>query len=139
MKKYLFSLLASLLIISACNQSNEIAPQQDFAKEIMHMKTSYKKGLVTAASALKSNLILNPSNELLINEKGIVGDVLNEMRNSYFVASDEFVTSFSSSFGIRTLSAYSDSKVPQFVNSTSLSQLYNEQQMKLVKPFFEKF
>jgi hypothetical protein len=129
MKKYLFSAFVFLFTVSACNQSNEVTPTDNFSKEIAQLKTMHKEGLYLASSAFKKNLTINSTNDLALNEKGMVSDVLNGLNGTHFTASGDFVASLSSNFGTKNLSGSSNA---------NLSQFYDESQLQLVQPFLDE-
>lgn len=138
MKKYLLSTAVFLFTVSACTQSSEVTPTDNFSKEIVLLKTMHKEGLYLASSAFEKNINLNSTNELVLNEKGIVDDVLAGLRGSYFTASDNFVTSLSSNFGTKNLSITGNANARQNISNANLSQLYNENQLKLANPFLDQ-
>lgn len=89
----------------------------------------YKEGLYVAVSTFKKNLTIASTNDLVLNEKGMISDVLNALKGSYFIASDEFTSSLSNNFGVKNLTINTQQ---------SVSGLYNENQKQLVKPFLNK-
>jgi hypothetical protein len=132
MRKYVFSTFVFLITFSACNQSNEVTPTDNFSKEIAQLKTMHKEGLYLASSAFKKNLTLNSTNELVLNERGMVSDVLNGLNGTHFAASDDFLASLSSNFGTKVLSGSSNANTSQSISSANLNQFYNESQWALV-------
>jgi hypothetical protein len=89
----------------------------------------HKEGLYLASSAFKKNLTINSTNDLALNEKGMVSDVLNGLNGTHFTASGDFVASLSSNFGTKNLSGSSNA---------NLSQFYDESQLQLVQPFLDE-
>jgi hypothetical protein len=138
MKKYLFSAFVFLFTVSACNQSNEVTPTDNFSKEISQLKTMHKEGLYLASSAFKKNLTCNSSNDLVLDERGMVSDVLNGLNGSHFTASDDFVTSLSSNYSTKNLTSGSIANARQSISTVSLNQLYDESQLKLIQPFLDE-
>jgi hypothetical protein len=138
MKKYLFSAFVFLFTVSACNQSNEVTPTDNFSKEISQLKTMHKEGLYLASSAFKKNLTRNSSNDLVLDERGMVSDVLNGLNGSHFTASDDFVTSLSSNYSTKNLTSGSIANARQSISTVSLNQLYDESQLKLIQPFLDE-
>jgi hypothetical protein len=134
MKKLFFFAFVFLFAVSACNQSNEVTPMDNFSKETAQLKTMHKEGLYVAVSAFKKNLTITSSNDLVVNEKGMVSDVLNALKGSYFTASDEFTPSLSNNFGVKNLTV----NTQQSVSMLDFNQPYNENQKQLVKPFLNK-
>lgn len=138
MKKYLFSAFVFLFTVSACNQSNEVTPTDNFSKEIAQLKTMHKEGLYLASSAFKKNLTLNSANDLVLNERGMVSDVLYGLNGSHFTASVDFVASLSSNYSTKNLTSGSIANARQSISPVNLNQLYDESQLKLVQPFLDE-
>jgi hypothetical protein len=134
-----FSTFIVLMMVSSCNQSNDrLVLTDDFSKEIVELKAFHKDGLNLATSVFKKNLTLNSSNDLILNEQGLISDVLNGLKGTHFTASDDFVASLSSSYASRNLTVNGISNARQSVSSTDLDQFFNEGQKQLVQPFLNE-
>jgi hypothetical protein len=127
-----------LFTVSACNQSNEVTPTDNFSKEIAQLKTIHKEGLYLASSAFKKNLTRNSSKDLVLDERCMVSDVLNGLNGFHFTASDDFVTSLSSNYSTKNLTSGSIANARQSISTVSLNQLYDESQLKLIQPFLDE-
>jgi len=138
MKKYLYYAFVCLVTISACNQSKDITPTDNFLNEITELKTMHKDGLYLAMSAFKKNATTSSSNDLVLNEKEMINDILTNLKGAHFIASDEFIDSFSNNYSSKKIFGDNDTNELQAIHDAGINQLYNESQMLLVQPFLDK-
>jgi hypothetical protein len=140
MKKTLFPTLFILFSILACNQLEDLTPIDKLFKEIAQLKTMHRQGLYLASSNLKKNLIVKSSDEFILNEKGLVVNILQGLNGSSFSTQDDFIHSFAEAYGKINLMLHSPFKKSGNVEDLDLRQFsfYNANQLSLVQPYVDE-
>jgi hypothetical protein len=135
MKKLISSIFAVLILVSSCNQEQDLSPVNNFEKEISFLTEMNKSGLNLTVSNLGKNITPIGNNEITLNQRQLVKEVLSGLNGQYFNADEKTIMDFASNYGVLRLpDQLANARTTGTVDLSSF-EIYSESQLDLVQPF----
>lgn len=137
MKKLFLSIFSLIIFVSSCEQNQDLVPTSNLEQEISLLQKMNSNGLNLAVSNLARNLKSNGRNEINLDQKELVMDVLTGMNGHYFDANQEVILNLSNNYSHLNLT-YNPSNLRSggFVDLSAFG-VYSESQINLVQPFVD--
>lgn len=137
MKKSFYSILSLIILFSSCEQNQDLVPATNLDQEISLLKEMNSDGLNLAVSNLAKNLKSNWRNEISLNQKGLVRDVLSGMNGHYFDVHEEVILGVLNHYGdVNLPNNRGNLRVVGYIDLSSFG-IYSKSQLNLVQPFVD--
>ncbi|GIV36402.1 MAG: hypothetical protein KatS3mg032_0781 [Cyclobacteriaceae bacterium] len=137
MKKLISSIFAVLILVSSCNQEQDLSPVNNFEKEISFLTEMNKSGLNLTVSNLGKNITPIGNNEITLNQRQLVKGMLSGLNGQYFNADEKTIMDFSSNYGELRLPDHFANARKNGTVDLSTFEIYSEDQLALVQPFVD--
>jgi hypothetical protein len=135
MKKLISSIFAVLILVSSCNREQDLSPVNNFEKEISFLAEMNTSGLNLTVSNLGKNITPSGKNEITLNQRQLVKEVLSGLNGQYFNADEKTIMDFASNYGVLRLpDQLANARTTGTVDLSSF-EIYSESQLDLVQPF----
>jgi len=124
-------------LVSSCNQEQDLSPLNNFEKEISFLSEMNTSGLNLTVSNLGKNITPIDKNEITLNQKQLVKDMLSGLNGQYFNADEKAIMDFASNYGeLRLPDQLANARTHGTVDLSTF-ELYSENQLDLVQPFVD--
>lgn len=135
MKKLISSIFAVLILVSSCNQEQDLSPVTNFEKEISFLTEMNTSGLNLTVSNLGKNITPIGNNEITLNQRQLVKEMLTGLNGQYFNADEKSIMDFASKYGeLRLPDQLANARTTGTVDLSTF-EIYSEEQLALVQPF----
>lgn len=137
MKKLLASFFTLLILISSCEPKQDLIPINNLEAEISFLKEMNTVGLNLAVSDLAKYINPGERNEIRLNQRELVRDILSGLNGPFFQTEEKFILDFSKQYGDSNLPfVHVNLRETGFVDLSTFG-VYSEDQLNLVQPFVD--
>ena len=137
MKKLFSSLFTLLILLSSCEPKQDLIPIKNLEAEISFLKEMNTVGLNLAVSDLAKYIAPGERNEIRLNQRELVRDILSGLNGPFFQTDEKFILDFSKQYGDSNLpSIHVNLRETGFVDLSTFG-VYSEDQLNLVQPFVD--
>lgn len=137
MKKLISSIFAVLILVSSCNQEQDLSPVTNFEKEISFLTEMNTSGLNLTVSNLGKNITPIGNNEITLNQRQLVKEMLTGLNGQYFNADEKSIMDFASKYGeLRLPDQLANARTTGTVDLSAF-EIYSESQLDLIQPFID--
>ncbi len=137
MKKLISSIFAVLILVSSCNQEQDLSPANNFEEEISFLTEMNTSGLNLTVSNLGKNITPIGNNEITLNQRQLVKEMLSGLNGQYFNADEKTIMDFATNYGeLRLPDQLANVRTTGTVDLSTF-EIYSEDQLALVQPFVD--
>ena len=137
MKKLFSSLFTLLILLSSCEPKQDLIPIKNLEAEISFLKEMNTVGLNLAVSDLAKYIAPGERNEIRLNQRELVRDILSGLNGPFFQTNEKFILDFSKQYSDSNLpSIHANLRETGFVDLSTFG-VYSEDQLNLVQPFVD--
>lgn len=135
MKKLISSILAVLLLVSSCNQEQDLNPVNNFEKEISFLSDVNLSGFNLTLSNLGKHITPISTNEITLYQRQLIKEMLTGLNGQYFNADEKTIMNFASNYGELRLPDHLANARTNSSLDLSTFEIYSESQLDVVQPF----
>ena len=138
MKKLVLSIATVCLLVTSCNQVQELSPKNDFNEEIVLFSEMNRSGFHLATSSFGNNITFIGQSELDFDRGELTMDVLKGLNGHYFEASESTIHKLANQYiGVSSLEKISDLRTSGTVDLSTF-EFFSTTQLTMAQAFVDE-